>query len=415
MTSSCNKNKIMNGITFVKGQGGVPKSLPGEDHISGLILYSSDLPTSELGYDDFSTTNRIINIGTIEQAETLGIKPYNSGDKSQKFDLCALHYHLAQAFRINPAVSVYVGIFPQSADFAEIRKMQEFAEGSIRQIGIYAPGKKISTVAITGADLTAIQGVCTELESEGTPLNVLYSATVTSVDGLENLSSVGRNNVSVLIGQDGAGIAAAMYADADLNPTATKKSVGSVGIAIGTVSKASVHESIAWVQKFPTGVDVPAFADGSLVKNMSTGNVDALNSKRFLFFIKHAGITGSFFNDSHTMDLATGDYAFIEAMRTIDKAVRGVRTYLIPYIASPLYVNAETGELTADTCAYLEQLAGRQLEDMERAGELSGYVVEIDPKQNVLATSTVEFVIKQVGVGVMRKISVKIGFTTKLN
>lgn len=115
------------------------------------------------------------------------------------------------------------------------------------------------------------------------------------------------------------------------------------------------------------------------------------------------------------MDLATGDYAFIEAMRTIDKAVRGVRTYLTPYIASPLYVNAETGELTADTCAYLEQLAGRQLEDMERAGELSGYVVEIDPKQNVLATSTVEFVIKQVGVGVMRKISVKIGFTTKLN
>lgn len=406
----------MNGITFVKGQGGVPKSLPGEDHISGLLIYSSDMPAAD---DDvaggFSTTNRIINIGTIEQAEALGIKPYDAKATGQKFDLVALHYHLAQAFRVNPGINLYVGIFPVSADFAEIKQMQEFAEGSIRQIGIYAPGKKISTAAITGVDLTTIQGVCSGLELEGTPLSVLYSATVAAVAGLEDLSGVGKCNVSVLVGQDGAGVASAMHHDATLNPVATKKSVGCVGIALGCLSKASVHESIAWVQKFPTGVDVPAFADGSLVKNLSSGVIEALNTKRFLFFIKHAGITGAFFNDSHTADMATSDYAYIEAMRTIDKAVRGVRVYLTPYIASPLYINAETGELTPDTCAYMEQLAGRQLEDMERAGELSGYVVEIDQKQNVLASSIVEFVIKHVGVGVMRKISVKIGFTTKLN
>ena len=47
---------------------------------------------------------------------------------------------------------------------------------------------------------------------------------------------------------------------------------------------------------------------------------------------------------------------------------------------------------------------------MEKAGELSGYKVEIDPEQDVLSTSTVEIVIKQVAVGVMRKIRVRIGY-----
>lgn len=404
----------MNGITFLKGQGGVPKSLPGEDHISGLLLYSSDLPVADEGVAGFSTTNRIINIGTIEQAEALGIKPYD-GKAGQKFDMVALHYHLTQVFRINPAVNLYVGIFAVSSDFAEIKQMQEFAEGSIRQMGVYAPTKKISTAAVTGADLTAIQGVCAGLELEGTPLSVLYSATVDNVSTLENLSGVGKCNVSVLVGQDGAGVAAAIYGDAVLNPVgANKKSVGCVGVALGCLSKAAVHESIAWVQKFPTGVDVPAFGDGSLVKNLSSGVIEGLNSKRFVFMIKHAGITGAFFNDSHTMDMATSDYAFVEAVRTIDKAVRGVRVYLTPYIASPLYINAETGELEQGTVVFLQTVAGKVLEQMAAGGELSGYVVEIDPKQKVLETSTLEVVIKQVGVGVMRKINVKIGFTTKL-
>ena len=56
----------------------------------------------------------------------------------------------------------------------------------------------------------------------------------------------------------------------------------------------------------------------------------------------------------------------------------------------------------------------KALEDMEKAGELSGYKVVIDPNQNVLSTSQVEMVIKQVPVGVMRKLSIKIGFAASV-
>lgn len=101
-------------------------------------------------------------------------------------------------------------------------------------------------------------------------------------------------------------------------------------------------------------------------------------------------------------------------MRTIDKACRGVRQLMLPYLGSPLYVDSDTGKLSPTTAAFLETTAGRALESMQRAGELSGYKVEIDREQNVLATSQLEVVIKKVGVGVMRRVNIKIGYTTKL-
>ena len=125
-------------------------------------------------------------------------------------------------------------------------------------------------------------------------------------------------------------------------------------------------------------------------------------------------MAGSYFNDSRTLGKPTGDYNTIEAVRTMDKAVRGIRTYLTPELGGNIYIDPETGKMQAHTVSHLETTANRALEDMERAGELSGYNVEIDPEQDVLSTSTVEIVIKQVPVGVMRKINVKIGFTKKV-
>lgn len=125
------------------------------------------------------------------------------------------------------------------------------------------------------------------------------------------------------------------------------------------------------------------------------------------------GFADSYFNDSHTMDDAVSDYAYIENVRTMDKAVRGIRKALLPKLGGELYVNAETGQLASYEVEYLTELANKPLEDMQKAGELSGMSVEINPDQDVLATSELEFVIKQVGVGVLRRIKCKIGFAKK--
>ena len=51
---------------------------------------------------------------------------------------------------------------------------------------------------------------------------------------------------------------------------------------------------------------------------------------------------------------------------------------------------------------------------MTKAGELSGYKFDINPDQNVLSTSRVRGVIKNVPVGVMRDLDLEIGFAASI-
>lgn len=58
---------MLNNITFIKGRGGLGRSLPGEDYISGMIFYDNTLPSG------FSPNDRIKQIFSVEDAENLGI------------------------------------------------------------------------------------------------------------------------------------------------------------------------------------------------------------------------------------------------------------------------------------------------------------------------------------------------------
>jgi hypothetical protein len=242
------------------------------------------------------------------------------------------------------------------------------------------------------------------------PLSILYAANVASLASLTDMSSGGRANVSVVIGEDAGAAVAAIR-------TALVKSVSCIGTVLGMTSLAQVHESIGWVQKFPAGIDVPGFVDGTKISDTANSVMfgsGSLDEKRFIFLRTYTGISGSYLNDSHNLDLPTSDYNYIERVRTIDKAIRGIRANLTPQLSGPVRVDAQSGKLAPDAVAYLEILANRALEQMERRGELSGYKALIDPNQDILGTSTVEVVIKQVPVGVSRIFNIKIGYTTKI-
>ena len=68
------------------------------------------------------------------------------------------------------------------------------------------------------------------------------------------------------------------------------------------------------------------------------------------------GLNGSFYNDSFTMDTITSDYAYIERVRTMDKAVRGIRTYLLPHLSSPLYVDQRQENSAKEQSHFWRQL-----------------------------------------------------------
>lgn len=387
-------------LTIERQNGNVPKSLAGEDHITGLVMYlaASEIPES-------FKTDHVQPVSTITTAENLGITA-----EAESWGVRVLHYQLSELFRINPAVSLYLGIFEKpsgSFAFSEIKTVQNYAGGRIRQIGVWCGDR-----ALTEDDLVALQGVGDTLAEEAAELSIVYAPKVEDIKMLPtDIAGAGKNRVSVIIGQAGSGTGAELYKD---EKNTGKATVSGLGVVMGIISKAKVHQCIAWVKMFPTGVSLPAFGDGTLLRDIDKALVEQLDTARYLFFVTKTGQAGSYMNDSHTMDAAISDYASIESVRTMDKGVRGVRTYVIPELGGNVYVDPETGKLASYTVSYLETVANHAFEDMEKAGELSGYKVEIDPDQDVLSTSTVEFVIKNVAVGVMRHVRIKIGFAKSL-
>ena len=98
----------------------------------------------------------------------------------------------------------------------------------------------------------------------------------------------------------------------------------------------------------------------------------------------------------------------------MDKAERAIRRYLTPKLSGNIYLDESTGKLESHSVAHLETQANRAVEEMSKAGELSGYKVYIDPDQPVLSTSEIEFTIVKVPVAVARRFKVGLGFTPKI-
>jgi hypothetical protein len=394
----------MQNLTITRTNGNLVRSLAGEDHISGLVFYSATLPVADGGAPEFTAAERIHTISSIETAEKYGITA-----DAAAWETKVLHYILESIFNMNPGVSLYVGIFKPAAGanaFSEIKLIQNFAGGRLRQVGVWNGAVELSDTIIN-----SLQSVATTLEAQNKPLSILYAPKVADVTSLESYAKAGRKNVSVVIAQDGEGTAAALYKDAG---NAAKASVSALGDLLGAVSKAKVHQSVAWVEQFPTNIAVAAFGDGTKYRDLDTATIEELDADRFIFCRTYDGFAGTFFNDNHTLDLPTSDYAYISDVRTMDKAVRGIRSYLLPKLGRPMKVDASTGKLERTAVEHIITTGNKALEDMERDGELSGYKFDIDPDQNILLTSRVRGVIKNVPVGVMRNLDLEIGFAPSI-
>lgn len=385
-------------LTIVRQNGNVPKSQNGQDHVSGFVAYllETDIPAA-------FKAEPVQAVSTIDKAGELGITA-----DAAAWSVKMLHYQLEEVFRINPSITLYVGLFskPESMTFQELKTVQNYAEGAIRQMAIWN-----GDTAPTADNIVKLEAVADSLDTENAPLSTLYAPLVSNYKNLPNNLATNNPRVSVVIAQAGSGTGAELYKSKD---NKTKATVSAIGVALGTLSKAAVHQCIAWVKNFPSGISMPALGDGTLVRTIDKGELEKLDANRYLFLNNVVGVAGSYWNDSHTMDSPTSDYAAIESVRTMDKAVRGIRTYLTPELGGNVYIDPDTGKLQSYTVSHLETTANIPLEEMEKAGELSGYKAEIDAEQDVLSTSTIEVTIKNVPVGVVRKFKVKIGFVKSL-
>uniref|UniRef100_UPI0039A65886 DUF2586 family protein n=1 Tax=Ornithobacterium rhinotracheale TaxID=28251 RepID=UPI0039A65886 len=392
----------MNGVKFIRENGGLGRSLASEDATSGLIVYGETAVEKAL-------------ILSIEDLEALSVTAESHP---------VLHYHVSEFFRINLGAKLYIQAVESSdQNYTEVKVLQNFAQGKIRQIAV-CDFKTASSNLQTC--VKKLQSIAQELSQRITPISVLLSLKIESAEmtSLPDLHTMESDKVSVIIGQDGAGRGNFLHQ--------THPSLSCIGAILGALSKAKVHESIAYVErqnlvstvydKALTGdewhaleLDVPAFCDGSKLGDYTPQQLDSLNEKGYIFLTQYPGNAGTYANDSFTATALNSDYAYIENNRVLDKAIREVNRVLVPKISAPVYIDPDTGYLEAANVAALEALCDEPLDEMKRNGELSGYRVYIDPSQNVLQRAKLEVVIKIVPVGTLRQIEVKIGLTLNLN
>lgn len=393
----------LNDVVFERNKSGLGTPLASRDNVSGLVFYNDVYPSG------FSATEAVKKIFSLEEAEDAGIIE-GSVDHSVEW------YHIREFFEKNPRGEVYVGFYavpatPETHNFEEIKTVQDFAEGEIRQLGVYYPLAEISSGLIG-----SIQSVVTELQGFHKPLNVIAAFNlfpVTDLTTLIDLRTLTSNNVSVTIGQDGGAKGKTLF-------NSLNKSISDLGSKLGAVSSANVNESIAWVEEFPMvtdgfELDTIDFSNGQSYKDLSENLINGLDEKGYIFLVKHVGYAGTFNNDSYTAAPETNDLSTIENNRTIDKAVRNTRSFILPKLGSPLFIDGQSGQLTQDTIAVFRSLADRALSPMKADGEISDYAVIINPNQNVLQTSTLVITLEIVPVGVARAIKVNVGFVPKIN
>ena len=390
----------LNKVTFNINTSGLGTPLASKDHISGLMFYNAALPA---GFS--SGVGRIKTVYSLAEAEALGIAE-GSANHSVEW------YHIREFFQKQPNGELWIGIFavPGGApDFLDAKTMQDTAQGTIKQMGVY-----FKALAFSGSHVTALQAVANTLKAENKPVSFLYGPDISAVSDLSTLPDLRlltAPNVSVCIGQDGNAKGAALY-------VSTTKSITDLGAKLGAVSFAAVNESISYYEKFPmvtdgAEFDVANFANGEAFLLKSTAAVNAIDDKGYIFLVKEVGFSNTFNNDSYTAVAVTNDLATIENNRTIDKAKRNLRTLIVPKLGSPLRVNAD-GTLREDTIKTFKALAESALSPMEAAGELSAYEVIINAAQNVVSTSTLQMTVKLVPVGVAREIVINLGFVPKL-
>jgi hypothetical protein len=310
-----------------------------------------------------------------------------------------VYYHIVEFFRVSPGAKLYV-IF-QGINIIEALTVN--CEGEPRQVGVLED-EDINRLA------NAYQEVAVGLELEHCP-NVQFVASmpnlIVSVQDVQDLAEFNCPNVAVLACGSGSGQGWALAKSFDY------KATPSLGAVLGLVSRAKVHESIAWVGKFKVnnGVENEVIVINDNIA-VTREMITALNDKHYLIFRKHVGIAGTYLADSFNACPADDDYAYIERNRVMGKAKRLLRRVLLPYLNAPLYL--EDNKLAIGTINLFKGLCDNALVTMASAGELSEFSVVINPNQNVLLNNTLAIELTIVPVGVARNIVVEIGYAVKV-
>lgn len=405
-------------ITIQRTDGNLGVPLTPQDNVTGLLFDSKTLPGTTKAGD-------VHLIYSVSDIEKIGVLPFKEGTEYEKG---LPHLHINEFFRLNPGCPLYVMFADCSVNWNAIESIQRAAQGSIRQLGIWTP-LKLWTSGVSNYTLNVVASVNEKAEllaSQNYPLSIVLQANAAGIeedDVLTNLTKIptcigDQDRVTVLLGQGGSKLVTDIQ-----NARTAHETVGFLGAFMGIVSKAKVSESVAWVGKYnliggvmdnvSLGFGDITITDGSFnnllpIRGLADAQLDQLDDKGYVFPVYYTGKNGVYISKDRTC--GSGDYRMISRNRTIDKSRREVRRVLLDMLNSPIQVNPSNGQMAAADIKVFKTRISSVLDQMQANGEVSGYSVVINEKQNVLSNDQVVIAYKIIPKGVATQILVQEGF-----
>ncbi|KAB2918690.1 MAG: hypothetical protein F9K23_00705 [Bacteroidetes bacterium] len=409
----------LNSVTVTRLQGGLGRRATNLDGVIGVI-------TSGVAVSSTFVLGTIYPLKSIKDLEALGVDAaYDTTNAT------LIHHHISRIFFHNPNAEVHLMALAQTttlaamvdvANVSNAKKLLKDKNGRIKLLGVIRNPASGYTPTLSGgldddviAAIPKAQALVEEEAGEYRYCSVIvegrsYNGTAAAATDLRTLEAPG---VSVVIG-----------ADKDVSGSnALYNGYAAVGDYLGMLSKAAVSQSPAEVIDDFDLQDTansywlnPGLSSNALISAQTKSTLDTLNDKGYIFAIPQAGLTGIWFNDTHTCEAIDNDYAYIEGNRTVDKAIQLARVKTLPRLNSRLLIDEETGQLTDAARTGIEENAKAAIEPMKTDGDISGGIdCFIDPEQNLLAGDALAMELTFTPVAIGRQIQISVGFNNPFN
>lgn len=336
----------------------------------------------------------------------------------------SVYRHISEFFRMYPEGTIYLMLYAGNMEDAFLEKYAKKliidANGEIRVLGIAnTPSTLSGTEYIDGlpADIHSSILLAQQLYewaySTFRPCQIclegrdFHASNAASALDLRNILISGQVleafKVSVCIAQDWK------FAD---GLDAVRQKMADLGTMLGSIARKAVNENIGEVRG---GNLVDTTNNKWLIAGLSNhqtiagwdSQLESLDAKGYIFAISYTGTSGYYWNNDHTCtpikkdaDGYFNEYT-ISYGRAHDKAVRDLRTCLIPEVKSTQPVDSTTGKLPQAMVTYYERLADDAVfNKMAAEGLITAGKTTVDSESNLLISPRelhVSFVIVPTG------------------
>lgn len=391
--------------------------------VSGLII-----STPAVGNLEY---NKTVQIYGMDDADFYGI--------TAEFDLnenVNVYRHVREFFRMaGEGTELHLMVVKQSETLESIvedtvetmaKQLLVDAKGKVRQLAIAVNPESLET-AVDGlqpdvmAAIPKAQGLAEWAYDEFMPCQVFLEGyglegQASVVPDLRDLEDLEATKVSVIIGQDW------QYAE---TKTGIAQKFADVGTVLGVTSSAAINQNIGDNEVFDL---TDATREAWLVAGLSShsentavhSQLQTFEDKGYIFGVEYPGLAGVRINNDHVcapvivdVDGNMNEHT-IAYGRTVDDAVRQLRTVYLPKVKKTYPVNDE-GKLPPGVVTSLELIGDHVFDAMQAAGEISRGKTVVDPDSDLLIEKELKVKYQIQPTGVLGFIDGTINLKTRQN